>query len=143
MFKLLPILLAIAPLVATVAPSPPGAIAGTCVANSSCPPQPIRFTPGQKVSVEIVNATAGRLEIQQVGMMNPTSLQPGQKLAFLRGETTRHNFSVLFWNHYQGTLIANLSQPSSQVLRIEVRPGGQTGGHSAVYLRDDGRVEVL
>jgi len=139
MFKLLPILLAIAPLVVV----PPNATAGTCVANSSCPPQPIRFTPGQKISVEVINATTRRLEIQQVGMMNPTSLQPGEKVAFLRGETTRHNFSLLFWNDYRGALIARISQPSARVLRVEVHPGGQTGGHNAVYLRDDGRVEVF
>ncbi|MBE9117859.1 hypothetical protein IQ249_18320 [Lusitaniella coriacea LEGE 07157] len=119
------------------------AIAGTCVANSSCGSQPIQFVPGSQISVEIANLSRSFVDIQQIGMMEPLALPPDQQVSLLRGGTKNPNFSAMFWEREGGKLIVNISQPTEKVLRIEIRSGGQIEGNSAVYVRDDGRVEVF
>jgi hypothetical protein len=121
----------------------PGAIAGTCVAGSSCPPPRIQFVPGSRVAIEVVNLAPAPVYIQHVGMMNPVTIFPGQSPTLLQGGTVDPNFSLLFW-HFEGeTLFVNVRQPSPGVMRVEIRPGGAIAGHSGVYLRNDGSVEVL
>jgi hypothetical protein len=141
--QLLTIALTVASLVALPVQCPKSAIAGTCVAGSSCSAPPIQFVPGQPISIEVANLTAIPVSIQYIGTMNPLVIAPRQTVSVLRGTTVSPNFSLIFWTSYGGQLIANVSQPTEQVLRIEIRSGGRIAGNNAVYLKDDGRVEVF
>lgn len=119
------------------------AIAGTCVAASSCGPPRVQFVPGSFVTIEVVNLAPIPVEIQHVGMMEPATIFPDELPTILRGTTLTPNFSLLFW-HYDGeTLIANVLQPSPGVMRLEIRPGGAISGNNGVYLRNDGSVDVI
>lgn len=116
--------------------------AGTCTAQNSCPLPPLQVTPGQIVRVEVVNRTSILIEMEQLYATGPVALYPGDTYPFLSGSTI-HNFSLIFWDPNGGRLLANVSQPEERLLRIEILPGGQIEGQGAVYLRNDGRVEVF
>ena len=146
MAKLLPtLLLAPALMVTTLlfsqtqAVSP--ALAGTCA--SRCGLKPLQFTPGQRVSVEVVNQTASLVQFQKVLGTDPVPMRPGQELKFAQGGGTEPNISVYFWDETALPLQARLSQPNPKTLRIEIRPGGRPPGDRSVYLLNDGRVAVF
>lgn len=122
---------------------PQSATAGTCVAATSCGPQPIRFVPGQRITVEVVNLTSSMVQLQQLYGTDPLPISPGQVLSFVRGGNTNPNFSVVFWDAQGLPLKVDILKPEARLLRIEVRPGGRPPGDRAVYLKDDGRVDVL
>lgn len=121
----------------------PKAMADTCVAGSSCGSQPVRFVPGQRITVEVANFTSGIVEIQQLYTTDPLPISPGQVLSFVRGASTDPNFSVVFWDSQGLPLKVNILKPEARILRIEVRPGTRPPGDRAVYLKDDGRIQVL
>ena len=117
--------------------------AGTCVAASSCGVQPIKFVPGQRITVEVVNLTQSLVQIQQLYGTDSLAVIPGQVQSFVRGGNTNPNFSVTFWDIQGLPLKVNILKTDSRTLRIEVRPGARIPGDRAVYLKDDGRVEVM
>ncbi|MEP0817416.1 MULTISPECIES: hypothetical protein [Trichocoleus] len=146
MAKLLPtVLLAPALMTATLLFSQTQAIspawAGTCA--SRCGPKPLQFTPGQRVSVEVVNQTASLVQVQKVFGTDPVPMRPGQELKFVQGGGTEPNISVYFWDETALPLQARLSQPNPKTLRIEIRPGGRPPGDRSVYLLNDGRVAIF
>lgn len=117
--------------------------ARTCVAGISCGQQPLKFIPGQKITVEVVNLTESVVQLQQLYRTDPISLSPGQVRSFVRGGSTEPNFSVVLWDAIGLPLKVNILKPSTKKLRIEVRPGGSPPGDRTVYLQDDGRVAVF
>lgn len=143
MSKLLPAALVVTLLVFSGEGYYQQATAQSCVAASSCGPQPIKFVPGQRITVEVVNLTESIVQIQQVSATDPLSVSPGQTRSFVRGGSTDPNFSVVLWDAMGLPLRVNLLKPETRTLRIEVRPGGRPPGDRAVYLQDDGRIAVL
>lgn len=143
MSKLLPAILVTTTIFLGIAQQHTPAIARTCVAATSCGPQPIKFVPGQKITVEIVNLTESVVQLQQLYRTDPISLSPGQVRSFVRGGSTEPNFSVIFWDAIGLPLLVNIRKPAARTLRIEVRPGGSPPGDRTVYLKDDGRVTVF
>jgi hypothetical protein len=141
--KVLPTVFVTTTLVLSVAEPYPLARAGTCVAASSCKPQPIKFIPGQRITVEVINLTRSVVQLQKIESTDPVALSPGQVLSFVRGGRTDPNFSVVLWDVTGLPLKVNLLQPQARTLRIEVRPGGRPPGDRSVYLQDDGRVLIF
>ena len=141
--KLLPLALITTSLLFVPAAPPKPATAGTCVAGSSCGPQPMQFVPGERITVEVVNFTESVVEVQQPSGTDPLAVNPGQMLSFVRGGGTNPNFSIVMWDVLGLPLKFNLQKPEATVLRIEVRPGGRPPGDRAVYLQDDGRILVM
>lgn len=117
--------------------------AETCVAASSCREQSVKFVPGQRITVEVANLTSSVIKLQQVDVTDPLPVSPGQVLSFVRGGNTNPNFSAVLWDTQGLPLNVNIRQPEARVLRIEVLPSGRAPGVRAVYLQDDGRVEVM
>jgi len=117
--------------------------ANTCVAASSCGRQAIKFIPGQRITVEVVNLTQSVVQLQKILGTDPVAISPGQVLSFVRGGRTEPNFSVVLWNAIGGPLKVKILKPEARTLRIEVRPGGRPPGDRSVYLQDDGRVAVF
>jgi hypothetical protein len=143
MFKLLPTVLLLTAIFLGISDTINPATARTCVAATSCRPQPLQFIPGQKITVEIVNLTESVVQLQQLYITDPISLSPGQVRSFVRGGSTEPNFSVVFWDTIGLSLRVNVLKPAARKLRIEVRPGGSPPGARTVYLKDDGRVAVF
>lgn len=142
-FKLLPIFLLTSIFLFFPAERAKLAIAGTCVAGSSCPPPPIQFIPGQRITIEVVNLTQGVIQLQQMPVTDALTISPGQVRTFLGGSTLDPNFSLIFWDTMGLALKADIIKVGKKSLRIELRPGGRPPGDRAVYLNDDGRVKVL
>lgn len=143
MHKLLPIVLVATTLLISFAQRYPIATAGTCVAATSCGRQPIKFIPGQRITVEVVNLTQRVIQLQQPPSTDPIAITPGQVRSFVRGGSTDPNFSVVLWESLGSPLKVNLLKPEARKLRIEVRSGGRPPGNRSVYLQDDGRVTVF
>ncbi len=141
--KLLPIFLLTSTLLFLPAEDANLAIAGTCVAGLSCPPPPIQFIPGQRITIEVVNLTEGVIRLQQLPVTDALTISPGQVRTFLGGNTIDPNFSLIFWDTMGLALKADIIKLGARNLRIELRPGGRPPGNRAVYLNDDGRVKVL
>jgi hypothetical protein len=141
--KLLPAALVGIVLLAGIAELYHPVTAGTCVAATSCGRQPIRFVPGQRVTVEVANLTESVVQLQKIYGSEPLPISPGQVLSFVRGGSTDPNFSVVLWDAIGLPLKLNILKPQGRVLRIEVRPGGRPPGDRTVYLKDDGRVAVF
>lgn len=118
----------------------PRTAAGTCATN--CPPAVLQFVPGQAITVQVKNRTNQTINIEKVQGTKPISLTAGQGLQFERSGNTITNLSVV-WEAEAFPLRAVVTQPNSRTLRIELIAGSQPPGDRAVYLKNDGRVEIL
>lgn len=141
--KLLPIVLTTTALLFSITQSYNLVSARTCVAATSCGRQPIKFVPGQRITVEVANLTGRVIQLQQFYGADPQSITPGQVRSFARGGTTEPNFSVVMWDAIGRPLKIDILKPSARKLRIEMRSGGYPPGDRSVYLRDDGRVTIF
>lgn len=141
MSKLLSATLIATALILGFTESPNPTIAGTCA--SKCGTKPIQFTPGTYIRVEVVNRTPNLIYIEKPQGTNPIPVQPGKKVRLEQGDGTEPNISLLFWNKNGLSLQANLSKPNFATLQVELRPEWRIGGDRGMYLRDDGRVQLL
>ena len=124
----------------TLIASQPQAIAQSCVANTSCTDRPVRVTPGEWISFEVINRTGSIISIEQPSSVEAIALSPGQRVT-LSG-STKHNASFLFWDIQGLSVEARVHQRSANDLEIELL-WGNGFGNSSVYLRDDGLIELL
>ncbi len=116
-------------------------LAGTCA--SQCGPKPIQFTPGQYIRVEVLNSTCSLVKLEKLYGTDPIPLQPGQKLQLDQGDGVVPNVSLVFWDEMGSPLRAIVSKPNFGTLRVELRPNWHSPGDRSLYLREDGRVNVL
>ena len=116
-------------------------LAGTCA--SQCGSQPIQFTLGQRIRIEVVNSTSSLVKLEKLYGTDPIPLQPGQKLQLDLLDATIPNVSLVFWDEVGSPLRAIVSKPNFGTLRLELRPQWHSPGDRSLYLRDDGRVNVL
>ncbi|NJN73523.1 MAG: hypothetical protein HC799_12305 [Limnothrix sp. RL_2_0] len=125
---------------ALTATFPRQAIAQSCVAQTSCPASPIQVTPGSWIEFEIINRTGNIISLEQPNATDPIALSPGQKVT-LSGSTV-DNVSLLFWDIQGISLEARVKEISKNHLQVELL-WGNSFGHYSLYLKDDGRVELL
>lgn len=114
-------------------------VAGTCASN--CLGR-IQFTPGQRVTVAVVNQTSGLVLLEQVEGSDPVPVQPGQELRFPWWGGTKPNISMVFWDQTSLPLRAEVTQPNRQTLRVQLRPNYAPPGDRAIYILNDGRVTI-
>ncbi|AFY37976.1 hypothetical protein Lepto7376_1642 [[Leptolyngbya] sp. PCC 7376] len=119
---------------------PPAAIAQSCVANTSCTNRPVRVTPGEWISFEIINRTGSIISIEQPSSVEAIALSPGQRVT-LSG-STKQNASFLFWDVQGLSVEARVREISTNNLQVELL-WGDGFGNSSLYLKDDGRIELL
>ncbi len=121
--------------------NPNATLAGTCA--SKCGSRPIQFTPGQRVRLEVVNATPYLVKLEKLQGTDPIPLQPGQKLQLESGDGTQSNVSLVFWDETGFPLQAIVSKPNFGTLRLEIRRGNRYPGDRSLYLLNDGHVNVF
>lgn len=119
---------------------PQAVIAQSCVAQTSCDASPIQVTPGSWVEFEIINRTGNIVSLEQPNATDPIALSPGQKVTL--GGSTIQNVSLLFWDVQGLNLEARVKQTAKNHLQVELLWGNGFGNYS-LYLKDDGRVEIL
>lgn len=114
--------------------------AQTCTAN--CRSDQVQFTPGDPLSVEVINRSGVPITVQQVPLMAPISLRPGQstQLGFRWGTTP--NVAVRFWSPENEPLRAYLFRPAERTLQIEIRKLPYQLGDRSIYIQNDGRVII-
>jgi hypothetical protein len=103
----------------------------------------MQFSPGQRIQIKVVNRTPRVLIIQKLSSTNPIPLQPGQELQINQGDGTEPNVSLLFWDDTGLPLKANIAKLNFATLGVELRPNWIAPGDRAIYILDDGRIEVL
>jgi hypothetical protein len=140
-YKLLSTTMILTALLLGVAEHQSATFAGTCA--SQCGQQPIQFTPGKRIRLEVVNRTPNLVHLQQPSATHPIVLQPRQELRLERGDSTVENISLLFWNETGLSLQAIVSKPNFATLRVELYPTWRIPGDRSVYLQDDGRVNIF
>lgn len=124
----------------TFLPSAP-ATAQTC--SSQCAAKPLQFQPGQRIEVEVHNRTKSVIMMENTQGDRAIELQPGQKIKFYRGGSTDPNLSVAFWESTSTPLSLALSKPKANLLEIEVRFARQAPGDRALYILNDGTIQLL
>jgi hypothetical protein len=138
MFKCLPAILIITSLLSTLTENP--SLAETCA--SQCGSPPIQFVPGQHIRIQIVNSTPRLVNLEKPDSTGLISLQPGQKLQLEQANST-NPISLIFWNQLGTPLQAIVSKPNFGTLRVELRPSWHSPGDRSIFLREDGRVNVM
>ncbi|WP_066382766.1 hypothetical protein [Anabaena sp. CA = ATCC 33047] len=141
MLKKLPIALVAATLLVVGIDYPQTTIAGTCA--SKCGPRPLQFTPGQKIRVELTNNTKNVIEIEKIRDTKAIPLNPGDKIQLEYGDGTEPNISLIFWDKTGAALRAEIAKPNFGTLSINLHPSGKYPGDRALYIRNDGRVNIL
>jgi hypothetical protein len=117
--------------------------AGTCRSGKNCPPVGIRFKPGQRIKVQILNRTDRPISIEKVSGSQPLILQGKQQISFYQGGGNSDNPSVVFWERNETPVRVKLSQPKPDTLFIDLSFAAKKPGDQSVYVRNDGRVDVF
>lgn len=121
-------------------PATPGV--GTC-RSKNCPPVGIRFKPGQRIKVQILNRTDRPISIEKVAGSQPIVLQGKQQISFFQGGNNSDNPSVVFWERGETPIRVKLAQPKADTLLIDLSFAARKPGDQSVYVRNDGRVDVF
>jgi hypothetical protein len=121
---------------------PQAALAGTCSTRCSVK-TPIQFKPGQRIKVQVINRTNSLIKIENALGGQPLELLSGQTIEFYRGGSTDPNFSVVFWEATETPLRSRLSKPTTDTLKIDLSFAAQKPGDRSVYIRNDGRIDIL
>ena len=117
------------------------ALGGTCASNCGAPP--LQFEPGELIAVQVVNLTQGLVEVQEAQGSDAFPLPPGRVTQLERLGSTTVNSSVLFWDTLGLGLKVKLVKVDDNTLRVELQPNYTPPGDRSIYLRDDGRIDIL
>lgn len=112
-----------------------------CTAN--CGSRQIQFTPGERVRVVVVNRTSSLVQVEQIDGTYPIALLPSQGVEVDPNFGTNPNASLVFWDETELPIRAILFRPETNLLRIEILPGGRPPGDRSVYIENDGKVRVF
>lgn len=138
MLKILPTALIATTVLLATSNYPHATLAGTCA--SRCGVRPIQFIPGQRLQLQVVNATANLVKLEQIQDTKVIPLQPGQQL-LLDNDQQRH-ISLVFWDETGLPLQAVPSQPNSGTLRVELRRSRSNPGDRSLDILGDGKVKI-
>ncbi|HSM81607.1 MAG TPA: hypothetical protein VLS96_07970 [Nodosilinea sp.] len=120
--------------------SGPGALAVPCTAN--CGSGQIQFTPGQRVTVQVVNVGSRPVSLEQLSLAGPRVLYTGNTVEMQMGWTAQPNPSVLFWSTENLPVRARLGRPAPNTLRVEVYNAPSEPSDRSFTIENDGRVSV-
>ena len=115
--------------------------AGTCASN--CGPRPLQFTPGQRIRTEVVNSTKREVKLQKPFIFGTVSLKAGGQMLLEHGDGTIDNTSLLFWHENGYSIKATVSKPNFATLLVELRPEWRSRGDRAIYILDNGQIQIL
>jgi hypothetical protein len=110
--------------------------------TAGCRSDQIQFTPGDPLTIEVVNRSRYLMQVEQLPLTPATTLLPGQtaRLGFDWG--TSPNVAIRFWNEQAEPVRAELFRPGDRSLRVELRDLPWQLGDRALYVQNDGRVIV-
>ena len=105
-----------------------------------CGSNEIQFSPGQSVSLQVINRTGGRVSLERVLDFEPYGMWPDQVIT-IDAQVGIGDLSVVFWEAAQRPIEVRLHRPETDILQIELLPSGAVND-SAVHIVNDGRVMI-
>jgi hypothetical protein len=118
--------------------SPPVALAAPCTTN--CGSGQIQFTPGDRITVQVVNVGSRPLSLEQPPVLGPRVLYTGNTVEMQIGWTAQPNPSFFFWSQERLPVRARLHRPAPNTLRVEVFDASSEPSNRSVIIEADGRV---
>jgi hypothetical protein len=91
----------------------------------------------------LTNRTSSLVQVEQVFQTSPISLIPGQEFELDSQFGTQPNTSIVFWDETSLPVRAVLSRPETDILRVEILPGGNPPGDRSIYIENDGKVAIF
>jgi hypothetical protein len=116
-------------------------MAQTCA--SQCDSKPIQFQPGQRIEVTVYNRTRSVIMMENTQGDRAVALKPGEKIKFYRGGSTDPNLAVAFWEDTATPLKLGLVKPKANQLEINLTFARQAPGDRALYILNDGAIQLL
>ncbi|MBE9140947.1 hypothetical protein IQ254_27740 [Nodosilinea sp. LEGE 07088] len=120
--------------------SVPTALADPCTAN--CKSGQIQFTPGDRITIQVVNVGSRPLSLEQPPLLGPRVLYTGNTIETQVGWTAQPNPSVFFWSQEHLPVRARLYRPAPNTLRVEVFDAPAEPSDRSITIEADGRVSV-
>ena len=106
-----------------------------------CGSNQIRFMPGQPITIQFINRTQERINLERVLDINMHWLRPQTDFEIKTVVGADADMSLVFWNEQNRSIKAVLHRPAAGTLQIEFLPSG-TDSDRAVHIANDGRVLV-
>lgn len=116
------------------------ALAQDCV--EGCRSGEIQFTPGDRISVEIVNLSIVNVGVEQVPLISPLTLLPGTRTVLGFGWGTKPNLSMLIWPLEDQPIRYRLSRIDDTTLGVEIVTAPSEPSDRSIFIENDGRVRV-
>ena len=119
---------------------PGPALAQNCLEN--CRSGQIQFTPGDRISVEVVNLSIVTVAAEQVPLRGPITLPPGISTTLGFGWGTKPNLSMFIWALEDQPIRYQLHRVGDTTLRVEVVTAPSEPSDRSIFIQNDGRVIV-
>ena len=116
------------------------ALAQNCVEN--CRSGQIQFTPGDRISVEVVNLSRVTVAAEQVPLIGPLTLPPGTSTTLGFGWGTTPNLSMFIWALEDQPIRYQLGRLDDTTLLVEVITAPSEPSDRSIFIKNDGRVVV-
>lgn len=115
-------------------------LAQNCVEN--CRSGQIQFTPGDRLSVEVVNLSNVTVAAEQVPLLGPLTLSPGASATLGFGWGTTPNLSMFIWALEDQPIRYQLGRLDDTTLLVEVVTAPSEPSDRSIFVKNDGRVMV-
>jgi hypothetical protein len=126
--------------VVTLGIAPLPALAQNC--TSGCQSGQIQFTPGDRITVQVVNRSTVSVGLEQTPITGPRTLRPGEDIELGFGWGTSPNISILFWALQDRAIRLRLGRPAPQTLAVEIYNAPSEPSHRSIFVENDGRVTL-
>jgi hypothetical protein len=114
------------------------ALAQNC--TSGCQSGQIQFTPGDRITVQVVNHSNVVVGLEQTPITGPRTLRPGEDIELGFGWGTSPNISILVWALQDRAIRFHLGRPEPQTLSVEIYSAPSEPSHRSILVENDGRV---
>lgn len=115
-------------------------LAQSCTAG--CQSGQIRFTPGDQITVQVVNRSHVVVDLEQPPLTGPRTLRPGDEIELDFGRGTSPNISILFWTMRDRAIRLRLGRPDPETLSVEIYSAPSEPSHRSLFVENDGRVII-
>ena len=124
----------------TLGLTPRPALAQAC--TSGCQSGQIQFTPGEPITVYVVNHSHAIVDIEQVPISGPRTLNPNDAVELSFGWGTSPNIYLLLWPLRDQPIRVHLGRPGPRTLAVEIYSVPSEPSHRSILIENDGRVTV-
>lgn len=118
----------------------PPALAQNCTAD--CRSGDIQFTPGDRITVQVINRSNVQVAVEQPPLAGPRTLPPGSTTELGFGWGTQPNISMFFWSLVDRPIRVRLGRPADTTLTVEIINAPSEPSDRSVYVENDGRVSI-